>query len=134
MSTTNGLNGWEANGRFAPGNAGGPGNPLGRRTAELRSAMLNAVTDDDIRAIIKNLVASALGGDVMAAREVLNRTVGRAPAYEDQMESAAVATSPEDIRANGLAVLRRLGILEPPLLTGGGPPLGNQRNMTDPAD
>ena len=30
------TNGHDADGRFAPGNAGGPGNPFARRVAELR--------------------------------------------------------------------------------------------------
>ena len=32
-----GDNGRDARGRFAPGNAGGPGNPFARRVAELRT-------------------------------------------------------------------------------------------------
>jgi hypothetical protein len=34
--------GRDAKGRFAPGNAGGPGNPFARRTAELRREFLCA--------------------------------------------------------------------------------------------
>ena len=74
----NGGNGQRgAHGRFAKGNAGGPGNPYARRVAELRSLILEAVTDDDLREIVKTLVKSAKDGDIAAAREVLNRLVGK---------------------------------------------------------
>ncbi len=36
--------GRDPNGRFAPGNVGGPGNPFARRVAELRQIMLDCVT------------------------------------------------------------------------------------------
>jgi hypothetical protein len=38
--------------------------------------MLDAVTDDDLRAIVAALVAAAKAGDTVAAREVLDRTIG----------------------------------------------------------
>jgi hypothetical protein len=73
----NGRNGRDAGGRFAKGNAGGPGNPFSRRAAELRTALYEAVTPDDLRAIVKKLVKHAKAGDVTAAREVLNRLLGK---------------------------------------------------------
>ncbi len=39
--------------------------------------MLEAVGDDDLRAIVAKLVELAKGGDLAAIREVLNRAVGR---------------------------------------------------------
>ncbi len=75
--STNGDNGREADGRFSKGNPGGPGDPFAQRTAKLRSAMLNAVTEDDVAAIIRKLVAEAKDGDVSAAREVLTRVLGK---------------------------------------------------------
>lgn len=66
-----------AGGRFAPGNAGGPGNPYARAIGQLRSALLAAVTPDDIQAIIAGLVEEARAGNVAAAREVLDRCLGR---------------------------------------------------------
>lgn len=65
-------------GRFVPGHhAPGPGNPFARRTAALRSALLAAVSEKDLKAIVAKLVKLAKAGDVIAAREVLNRCVGR---------------------------------------------------------
>ena len=45
--------------------------------AELRSLILEAVTEDDLREIVKTLVERAKGGDVVAIRELLNRLVGK---------------------------------------------------------
>ncbi|MEO8494174.1 MAG: DUF5681 domain-containing protein [Planctomycetota bacterium] len=73
----NGANGRDARGRFAPGNSGGPGNPQAKKTAALRMAMLTCVTIKDLRDIVKALVRKAKAGDVAAAREVLDRTIGR---------------------------------------------------------
>ena len=53
MSTPspNGSNGRDASGRFAPGNPGGPGAPNARRVAELRRAVLDAVSEEDVRSL-----------------------------------------------------------------------------------
>lgn len=64
-------------GRFAPGNAGGPGNPFARRVGEIRALLLQMVTDDDLRAIVNTLIDQAKAGDVVAAREVLDRLIGK---------------------------------------------------------
>ena len=71
--STNGVNG----GRFQKGNAGGPGNPHAAAVAGLRSALLGAVGTSEIEAVIKKLVELATEGNVAAAREVLDRTLGR---------------------------------------------------------
>ncbi len=76
----NGRNRRNANGQFAVGNAGGPGNPHGRRVEQLRAALLDAVTDDDVRTIVAKLVEMAKGGDLRAMKEVLDRTLGKSPA------------------------------------------------------
>jgi hypothetical protein len=70
-------NGRDRCGRFAPGNPGGPGNPAGGKAEQLRHALLNAVSETDIRDIVAALVASAKVGEIAAAREVLNRVMGR---------------------------------------------------------
>lgn len=70
--------GRQANGRFLKGVwKGGPGNPYVRQVAALRSALLNAVTPDDIDAVIRALIKKALEGDVPAIRELLDRVLGR---------------------------------------------------------
>lgn len=73
----NGHNGRGASGRFAKGNPGGPGNPHAQQVGKLRSAMLRAVTEADVKAIVARLVKLAKEGNVQAAREVLDRCVGK---------------------------------------------------------
>ncbi len=63
-------------GRFAPGWKGGPGTPYGRAVARLRAAMMEEVTADDLRRIVRVLVNLALKGDIAAAKEVLARCLG----------------------------------------------------------
>ena len=60
----NGGNGRDSQGRFARGNAGGPGNPHAQRTAEIREAMLAAVAPADVRAIVKTLVKLTKNGAI----------------------------------------------------------------------
>jgi len=73
----------DARGRFAPGNAGGPGNPHAKATARLRAALMRAITPSDVEAAISQLVAKAREGDLAAIKELLDRGVGRAqPARE----------------------------------------------------
>ena len=69
--------GRQANGRFAKGNQFGPGNPYARQVAELRKQMLNAVTSEQIQAIILAMVQKAIEGSVPAARLVLSYTLGK---------------------------------------------------------
>lgn len=73
----NGPVGRDARGRFTKGNAGGPGNPHARKAQQLRSAMLAATTQRDVAAIVKALIERAKRGDVTAAREVLDRCLGK---------------------------------------------------------
>src|SRR5579871_5460583 len=58
----------DAKGRFAKGNPGGPGNPFARHVAKLRSALVQTVTEDDIRQIAKDLLLHAKLGYVPAIR------------------------------------------------------------------
>ncbi|MFO0846628.1 MAG: hypothetical protein U0797_30385 [Gemmataceae bacterium] len=69
--------GREANGRFARGNRGGPGNPYARQVAAFKCRVLHRVKDDDLDAIIDKLVELARQGDVAAARLVLQHTLGK---------------------------------------------------------
>ncbi len=64
-------------GRFCKNNKGGPGNPFARRTAALRQAMLDAVTAEDLQAIVRQLLQKAKEGDLSAARLVLSYAIGK---------------------------------------------------------
>lgn len=75
------LNGKKQRGpgkRFEKGNPGGPGNPLSKQVNQLRAALLAAVTEKDIQQIAKMLLTEAKGGDIQAAKELLDRTLGKA--------------------------------------------------------
>jgi hypothetical protein len=65
------------NGRFARGNAGGPGNPFGRKVAQFRQALLSTITDDDIQRVGKLLLEMALARDVAAMKLFLQYAVGK---------------------------------------------------------
>ena len=72
-------------GRFVLGWRGGPGNPNSAQTAKLRSALLAAVTVDDMTKAVAALRENALAGDVVAIRELLDRCLGK-PAQSDLQE------------------------------------------------
>ena len=78
---TNGSNGKSRDhlGRFAPGNPGGPGGDT--RTLKLqqfRQAVHEAFTVEDIVNLLRELYKHAMAGDIPAAREILDRTLGKA--------------------------------------------------------
>jgi len=83
--TANGSNGRGPDGRFLKGNPGGPGNPYARRVAQFRAALLARIKVGDLRAIADRLVEQAKAGDLLAIREVLNRTVGHVPKHVDRL-------------------------------------------------
>ena len=68
----------DAGGRFARGNPGGPGNPKLREVARLRRALLDGVTETDIRDVVAALLDKAKAGHLPAVRELLDRLVGKA--------------------------------------------------------
>jgi len=73
----------EANGRFAKGNRGGPGNPFARQVAALRKALLQSVTEEDLLAITLALKAKAKEGNVAAAKLLLAYAVGKPTSAPD---------------------------------------------------
>jgi hypothetical protein len=73
----------ESNGRFAPGNSGGPGNPFGRQVAELRQTLLDVATPDKLRKLVDALIERAIHGDTAAAKLVLQYTLGKPAAAVD---------------------------------------------------
>lgn len=80
-------------GRFLPGGAGGPGRPKAPKTVQLRSELLAATTEHDIREVWATLLSMAKGGDLAAIREVLDRAIGRAVptvGYEPNTEGEVV--------------------------------------------
>jgi hypothetical protein len=77
------ISGRDARGRFAPGNIGGPGNPFARKVAALRTALIAAVTDEDIRFIAAQLVVTARLGDMAAIKLLFQYVLGKPAAAVD---------------------------------------------------
>jgi hypothetical protein len=69
--------GRDVQGKFTPGNAGGPGNPFARRVAHLRSVMVQAISDEDIAAIIVKLMEQARAGDAASAKVLFQYVIGK---------------------------------------------------------
>jgi hypothetical protein len=65
------------NGRFLPGNRTGQGNPHAKRVAQLKAECLAAVENGDLTDVIKRLIADAKGGEVAAAKVLLDRIFGK---------------------------------------------------------
>lgn len=78
--------GRDSAGKFVKGHKSpGPGNPLGSKVLELRRALVAAVSPKDIEKIAKQLVSSAIGGDVAASKLLFSYIFG-APISIDVME------------------------------------------------
>jgi len=75
--------GRDGTGRFAPGNAGGPGNPYARQVAEYKKAFLAFVTIEDFGRIVAAMKKKAEEGDVAAAKLILQYLLGRPTAAVD---------------------------------------------------
>lgn len=66
-----------ADGKFAKGNKGGPGNPFNRQVAALRKALLDRVTAEDIEEVLAVLLIKAKSGDLAAIKLLLSYTIGK---------------------------------------------------------
>ncbi len=66
----------DTRGRFTQGNRLGRGNPFASKVNKLRAALLEEVTEKNIRAILKNVVKQAEQGDLAAVKVVLDRVFG----------------------------------------------------------
>jgi hypothetical protein len=67
----------DARGRFAKGNAGGPGNPFARQVALLRSVMVHCVKPEDMARAVRALTEKAAGGDVAAMKLFFQYLLGK---------------------------------------------------------
>jgi hypothetical protein len=76
-------------GRFAPGNAGGPGNPFGWRVARFRMHLLTKTTEQEFEEIRQAVVKAAKEGDMAAARLFFQYLLGKPLAGIDPDQLAA---------------------------------------------
>jgi hypothetical protein len=105
--TSPSRNGRTVSGQFAKGNAGGPGNPHGKRVADLRAALLEAVTPEDIRAVAHALVRRAKMGEVQAIRELFDRLLGKPQQGGDGDEATAAPVISPEIAARAREIIAR---------------------------
>jgi hypothetical protein len=69
-------------GRWQQGNKAGRGNPLARQVQLIRTALVNAVTPKDIKAVIQRLLQQAKDGDVASAKIIFDRAAGPAQSLD----------------------------------------------------
>jgi hypothetical protein len=67
----------EANGTFAAGNQFGRGNPFARKVAAFRAALMEAVTEQDIKDIAARLRDDAKAGDKAAVKLLFQYVIGK---------------------------------------------------------
>lgn len=73
-------------GRFTAGNKAAKGNPYTKKAAELRKALYNSVTAEDIQQIVDSLKAQAIAGDLKAISLLLDRLLGTIATGIDVLE------------------------------------------------
>ena len=79
--------------RFGTGNKFGTGNPHASKIQKLRAAMLSAVAEKDVKAIVMKLIGLAQEGDLKAAKMILD-LVGR-PEGDTPADATTSPTSPD---------------------------------------
>lgn len=79
------LDARDTRGRFASGNQAAKGRGPGG-AGRVRALIREAVTDDDLRAIVATLVAEAKAGNLQAAKELLDRLAGKPRPLDDEGE------------------------------------------------
>jgi hypothetical protein len=67
----------DGKGRFVRNNDGGPGNPFGRRVAELRKILLRSATEENVERLANMLMEKAFAGDLAAAKLLLLYWIGK---------------------------------------------------------
>lgn len=85
MEETTGTTGRNAKGQFVKGNRESKGRRVGATVDKLRRALLTAVKESDVKAIVRELVTQAKGGNIAAAKVIFERTLGQ-PVQTDLIE------------------------------------------------
>lgn len=106
--STNVANGHDTNGRFVAGNTFGHGNPHAMQVAKLRSALLDVVTEGDVKAIIQTLIDKAKSGDLAAAKLLLDRCLGKPTVDQPLPSPRQRPLTPEDRRRRLTAIAQRI--------------------------
>lgn len=86
------MSGRNGNGRFAVGNAGGPGRPPRRVEADYLAALTESVTIDDWKAIVTRAVVDAKNGNAKA-REWLGKHLSPSNSNANKMNQPVELTN-----------------------------------------
>lgn len=99
-----------ADGKFAKGNNANPrGNPAHRKHNEYMRSVRESVSGDELKKLLRRLLERAHEGDMVAAKLVLERTLGKATAAPQTVEVAdldigSLATTEDITNASGAIV------------------------------
>ena len=106
------------NGRFQAGNQAAVGHSS--RSQKLRHVMLEAISEDDVRAVVSKLVALSREGNLGAAKLLLDRTIGKVSVGESPTGGDAPdsTTAIERDMPAITARIERLRLEEPETLRG----------------
>lgn len=95
-----------SDGKFRPGHSiKSPGNPRLKRLAKYQAAVRNAVTPESLEQVLAKVLELANEGDMLAAKVILDRTLGKVQRlpFTDSMgavELPIVATAADAIQAS----------------------------------
>lgn len=105
--STNGSR--KVNGQFGEGNKYGKGNPHAQKVARLRTAMIEAVSIDDMQAIVTALVTQAKAGDIQSIKILLPYLIGAVPqsVNPDELEIEEMKLESRFIDQKGTTDLKR---------------------------
>ena len=101
---SHGKDGRKSNGRFSKGNTLSRGNSGGgnkEKAKELKRILIEAVTEKDIKAIVKKMKSQAKAGDALARKELFDRLWGRA-IQEVDIGEKTVKSIPEIVAIIGI--------------------------------
>ena len=93
--STNGSR--KMNGQFGEGNKYGKGNPHAQKVAQLRTAMMEAITTDDLKAIVATLITQSKAGDIQSIKILLPYLIGAVPQ----------SVNPDEIELNEISLESR---------------------------
>ena len=108
IPSTNGSR--KVNGQFGEGNKYGKGNPHAQKVAQLRTAMIEAVSIDDMQAIVTALVTQAKAGDIQSIKVLIPYLVGSVPqsVNPDELEIEEMKLESRFIDQKGTTDLKRM--------------------------
>lgn len=91
-----------SSGAFKPGNPGGPGRPAGSRNKA--TLMLDHLAGSEGAAVLQAVIASAKGGDMTAARLILDRVWPARKSRTVSLPLPTITTAEDVLRAIGAVV------------------------------